>query len=141
MLGYMTTMEDSTIPPVFLPRSCQSGITYPSLKSHIFTNIEKLWVCEYLVNISNDVSTDLVPNIRSFCTRFDLSSKDIVQWLEAYGNREDFEEDLQPLDHIAIGIIQKAVFQGRLCEETEEQYQARLMDVLNIELHDTIARR
>jgi hypothetical protein len=93
------------------------------------------------VNISNDVSTDLVPNIRSFCTRFDLSSKDIVQWLEAYGNREDFEEDLQPLDHIAIGIIQKAVFQGRLCEETEEQYQARLMDVLNIELHDTIARR
>ena len=93
------------------------------------------------MNISNDVSTDLVPNIRSFCTRFDLSSKDIVLWLEAYGNGVEFDVSSVPLDHIAIGIIQKAVFQGRLCEETEEQYQARLMDVLNVELHDTIARR
>jgi hypothetical protein len=103
--------------------------------------VEKLWVCQYLVNVSNDVSTDLVPNIRSFCTRFDLSSKDVVLWLEAHGNGEDFEVSSMPLDHIGIRIIQDAVFRGRSSEETEEQYQARLMDILNVELHDTIARR
>ena len=134
-------MDEITAPTVLIPMVLRSGFRYRSLRRHHFTSEEKAWVCKYLVESCDDLDNELVASIRTFCVRYDISSRVIVQWLEAASNGEDFGAAALPLDQIGLRIVQECVDIGRVLVESEAQYQERLKYLFAAEVQNTIARR
>jgi hypothetical protein len=80
------------VPSVLFPMNLRGGPRYRSLRRHIFTPIEKKWVCAHLVQFCEDFDNDLevISNIRIFGNRYDVSGKIVAQWIEIYANGGDF---------------------------------------------------
>jgi hypothetical protein len=111
------------------------------LGRHKFTAEEKLWVCEYLVNSSDDLDRDLIPAIHVFSARYDIPLNSLLKWINVYANGADFSDPVALLDATGIVAIRDTVAIGRQDSETEAEYQDRLMGVLDRELSATASRR
>lgn len=137
----MATMDASTVPPVLFPMILRSGVRYRSLRRHQFTSEEKAWVCKYLVDSVDDLDNEFVAAVRSFCDRYDIHSRVIVQWLDAASNGEDFDAAALPLDQVGLRLFQECIDRGRSVLESEAEYEQRLTYLLAAEVKSSIARR
>ena len=78
----MSTADANAVPSVLFPMLLRNGSRYRSLRRHNFSSEEKMWICKNLVDSCDELDNDLIDQIKSFCLRYDLSSKIIVNWLD-----------------------------------------------------------
>jgi len=133
------------VPTILLPFCLRSGLKYRSLCGHAFTQSEKLYICQHLVDICGDepeeFSRELDINIQDFCRKHSIKKGLIYNWMTAFANGEDFEESECVLDAIGIARMGALIAEGRQQSEGDQEYHQRLLIVLNSEIENAHERR
>ena len=80
-----------SIPSIMLPISLRSHVVsskYRSLKRYEFSALEKLWVWRHLIEICDDLETELIPQILSFWVRYNMRVDEVISWLTIFADSD-----------------------------------------------------
>ena len=130
----MALMGCPSTPTVYLPLSLRGGLRLRSLREHRFSLEEKRWTCTHIVNLCDDVTTDLVTVATLFCAPYCMEYSTVVHWVLCYLNGDELTDPRCPLDRAGLAAVMDAVGNGPTSGETEAGYEARLCLVLKAEL-------
>lgn len=135
----------SSKPSIFIPFNLRGGQKYRSLKNHIFTVVEKVWICKSVMNFFDISDNEKEYKIKCFCDRYNVEIYVIDDWIESYLNGDILVSSLPifqcPMDRIGIQVIQDCISVGRNVDETEEEFKTRFCDLMKEELSNTSNRR
>ena len=138
----------NTTPIILLPRQTRSGIRYKKLSHHFFSSEEMIWIVRNLIS-DNDVRTATTTwdqiSFDAYFTRYGIPTVVLHDWVDMYLRGEDLVAGLptvsSTIDVIGERVITRMVTTGRLEEESQEAYENRVIDAIELEMRGTLDRQ
>ena len=100
--AYLLLYPFQDVPSIYFPFNFRRNIKFRSLARHIFTSVEKTWICDFIVKngvmssykgvvLPEMVSRTLLVGIISW--KYDLQHEMLAWWLEVHGRGVQFVEN------------------------------------------------
>ena len=134
----------TSTPIILLPRQSRSGIRYNKLSSHFFSSEEMIWIVRNLIS-DNDVRTTTTTWDQISFDAYGISTGVLRDWVDIYLRGEDLVAGpptvSSPLDVICEIVITRMVTIGRIEGESQEVYENRVINAMELEMRHTLDRQ
>ena len=128
-------------PAIFRLIPLRNGAKYRALQRYCFNIVEKMWVCNHIVSLCDDIESNIARDVVLFSTRYHLNPSIITSWLNRYADGVSFNARICPLDNIGINILRGMVATGAHIGESHINYQNRLYDCILLKRNRSYFRR